>query len=62
MSVLERAIVNPEFEAAWKTHLEVLSDQELVGMNPQAALCGLFDRIARVNRAYDEEIARRRLK
>jgi hypothetical protein len=31
-------------------------------MNPQIAFCGLFDRIERVNRIYNEEIARRRLK
>ena len=61
-SVVEREIFNPEFEAGWRTHLEALSDGELRAMNPQAALCGLFDRIARVNRVYDEEIARRRLK
>lgn len=62
ISVLERALFNPEFEAGWKAHLETLSDEELRALNPQAALCGLFDRIARVNRAYDEEVARRKLK
>lgn len=61
-SVLERDIFNPDFEPIWKAHLEALSDQELRAMNPQAAFCGLFDRIERVNRAYAEEIARRSLK
>jgi hypothetical protein len=61
-SVLERDIFNAEFEAGWKTRLEAFSDEELRAMNPQVAFCGLFDRIARVNRAYDEEIARRKLK
>jgi hypothetical protein len=61
-SVLERDIFNPDFEPIWKTHLESLSDEELRAMNPQVAFCGLFDRIERVNRVYDEEIARRRLK
>ncbi len=61
-SVLERDIFNAEFEAQWKTHLEALTDEELRAMNPQVAFCGLFDRIERVSRAYDEEIARRRLK
>ena len=28
----------------------------------EVVFCGLFDRIERVNRVYDEEIARRRLK
>jgi hypothetical protein len=43
--VLERDIFNPDFEPIWKAHLETLSDQELRAMNPQAAFCGLFDRI-----------------
>ena len=58
-SVLEREIFNPEFEADWKTHLETLSDEDLRAMNPEIAFCGLFDRIERVNRVYDEEIERR---
>lgn len=61
-SVLEREIFNPEFEEGWKTHLETLSDAELRTLNPRVALCGLFDRIARVNRVYEEEMARRKLK
>jgi hypothetical protein len=61
-SVLDRDVFNPEFEAGWKAHLEALSDQDLREMHPQVAFCGLFDRIERINRAYDEEIARRRLK
>jgi hypothetical protein len=60
-SVLERDIFNAEFEAEWKTHLETLSDDELRTMTPQSAFCGLFDRIERVTKAYDEEIARRGL-
>jgi hypothetical protein len=58
-SVLERAIFNAEFEAGWRTHLETLSDEELREMTPEVALCGLFDRVERVTRAYQEEIARR---
>jgi hypothetical protein len=50
-----------EFEADWKSHLETLSDEDLRAMNPEAAFCGLFDRVERVNRVYDEEIARRGL-
>ncbi len=61
-SVLEREIFNLEFEADWKTHLETLSDEDLGAMNPEAAFCGLFDRVERVNRVYDEELARRGLK
>lgn len=60
-SVLERDIFNAEFEDQWKTHLEMLSDAELQAMDPQDTFCGLFDRIERVTRAFDEEIARRGL-
>ena len=61
-SILERDIFNPEFEAEWKTHLEMLSDEELRAMDPKIAFCGLFDRVERVTRAFDEEIARRQSK
>ena len=39
----------------------MLSDEEVLEMKPEVAFCGLFDRVERVNRAYDEELARRRL-
>ena len=61
-SILERDIFNADFEAEWKTHLEMLSDEELRAMDPKVAFCGLFDRVERVTRAFDEEIARRQSK
>jgi hypothetical protein len=61
-SVVERDIFNADFEAEWKTHLETLSDEELRAMTPRAAFCGLFDRVERVTKAYEEEIARRGLR
>lgn len=61
-SVLDRDIFNADFEAAWRTHLEALSDQEVRAMNPQLVFCGLFDRMERVTRAYREELSRRGLK
>ena len=60
-SVLERDIYNQEFEANWKAHLEELSDEEVLSLTPQTVFCGLFDRIERVTKVYDEEIARRGL-
>ena len=59
MSVLDRDIFNADFEAELKTHLEMLSDEELRVMEPQYAFCGLYDRLERINRAYDEELSRR---
>ena len=61
-SVLDRDIFNAEFEAGWRTHLEILSDEELRVMDPEYAFCGLYDRLERINRAYDEEVERRHLK
>jgi hypothetical protein len=60
-SILDRDLFNPDIEANWKTLLETLSDEEVLEMDPEEVFCGLFDRIERVTRAYDEEIARRKL-
>jgi hypothetical protein len=60
-SVLARDIFNSEFEAGWRSQLEMFSDEELREMVPQVAYCGLFDRVERVIKAYNEEIARRGL-
>jgi hypothetical protein len=61
-SVLDRDIFNLDFETEWRAHLEAFSDKELRAMSPQKVFCGLFDRIERATRAYNEEIARRKLK
>jgi hypothetical protein len=60
-SVIDRDIFNAEFEAQWRAHLEMLSDDDLRIMEPQYAFCGLYDRLERINRAYDEELQRRGL-
>jgi len=62
MSTLERDLSNPEFETGWKTYLETLSDHELLGASPEIVLCGLFDRIERATKTFEEEVARRRFK
>jgi len=58
--ILERDILNAEFEDSWKAQLEALSDEELRSMDPKIAFCGLYDRLARLNRVYAEEVARRK--
>jgi hypothetical protein len=60
-SVLDRDIFNADFEADWRTHLELLTDEELRLMEPQYAFCGLYDRLDRVTQAYSEELERRGL-
>jgi hypothetical protein len=61
LSVIDRDIFNAEFEAEWSAHLEMLSDEELQVMAPEYAFCGLYDRLARIKRAYDQERHRRRM-
>jgi len=61
-SVLDKEIFNREIEAQWKTHFEMLSDEELRALDLDVLLAGLEDRIARMSRAYREELAQRELK
>ncbi len=60
-SVLDEEIFNPELEAQWRAHLEALPDSELEQMNPQVVYSGLYDRIERITKVYDEEVLRRGL-
>jgi len=41
VSILDRDILNEEFEAEWKTHLETRPDKEVRDMTPQVTFCGL---------------------
>ncbi len=59
--VIQREIFNDDFESGWRTHLETLSDEEVRDLDPRQVFCGLFDQVDRVNRAYREELKRRRL-
>jgi len=58
-SVLERDMLNTGFVNGWKHHLEMLSDEDLRETRPEVVFCGLYDRIARVVRAYKDELSRR---
>lgn len=59
ISVLDKEIFNAEAEVGWETHFEALSDEELLSMKKEDLFGGLLDRVARIGRAYDEEVARR---
>ena len=61
MSVLDREIFNAALEADWKAHFEMASDEELTELRPEIICAGLADRIERLTRAYENEIARRGL-
>ena len=60
-SLLDKEIFNPQMEATWKTHFELLSDEELATMSPHDLTGGLRDRIERLARVYNEEIKRRKM-
>ncbi len=59
MSVLDRDIFNPQLEADWRAHFAALSDEELAQLTPDVICAGLLDRVERLKRAFNDEIARR---
>ena len=60
-SVLDKEIFNPKMEADWKTHLEALSDNQLLALNADDICAGFLDRAERLRKAYRNEIRRRQL-
>jgi hypothetical protein len=60
-SVLDKEIFNANFETEWRAHLEHLSDEDFREMTPEVAFAGLYDRLERVRRVYQEEARRRGL-
>lgn len=60
-SILDRDLLNEEFEAEWRDQLNMLSDKDLLVLDPEVFCAGLLDRVARMQRAYAEEIRRRKL-
>ena len=57
VSVLDREVFNPRVEATWRTHLEALSDEQLRALNLESLCAGMLDRIERLRRVYNHEIA-----
>jgi len=60
-AVLDRDLFNEEYEAEWRAHLKILSDRNLSMLNPGIFCAGLQDRLARIMKAYAEEIAARNM-
>ena len=60
-SVLDRDMLNAEREEQWRKHFETLSDDELLALDPEVFCAGLLDRVARLKRAYRDEVERREL-
>jgi hypothetical protein len=61
LSVLDKEVFNERLEADWKTHFEQVSDEELLELSPEVICAGLADRIERLTRAFEQEVARRGL-
>ena len=61
-SILERDIFSEEYETEWRAHLAILSDRDLLILDPAIFCAGLLARLARIKKAYAEEMARRELK
>ncbi len=61
-SILERDLFNAEYEPEWRSQLGVLSDEDLLALDPNIFCAGILDIITRMNRAYAEEMAKRGLK
>lgn len=61
MAVLDKEIFNVQFETEYRTHFELLSDEELKELQPQALVAGLVDRVERIKKVFREERSRRGL-
>jgi hypothetical protein len=59
VSVLDKEVLNARVEAEWRTHFQVLSDEDLSALSPETICAGFQDRIERLTRAYNDEVARR---
>ena len=60
-SVLDKEFFNVKLESDWRTHLESLSDDQLLRLDADAMCEGLLDRAARLKKAYKNEVQRRGL-
>jgi len=60
LSVLDCEIFNPDLEAEWRAHFASLSDDQLHLLSPEVICAGLLDRVERLTRVYNDEIAMRR--
>jgi hypothetical protein len=59
VSLLDQYLFNPELEAEWVTHFEVLTDEELSALDLDDLTAGLLDRVERLAKAYEDERAKR---
>jgi hypothetical protein len=61
-SILDRELFNDEFETYWRDHLSMLSNKDLMALDPDIFCAGLMDKLARMKRIYADEMAKRKTK
>ncbi len=61
LSILDRDLHNIRFETEWRDQLTMLSEEDLVFLDPAIFCAGLTDKVNRMKRIYAEEMAKRKL-
>jgi hypothetical protein len=59
--ILDRDLFNEQHETEWRIQLRTLSDKDLLALDPGIFCAGLLDRLARIKKAYADEMTRREL-
>jgi len=59
ISILDRDFFNARQEVEWRTFFADLSDEEFSALDPAIMCAGILDRATRLERVYQEELARR---
>jgi hypothetical protein len=61
-SILDRDCFNDYVEFDWRDQLAILSDEDMLALDPKIFCAGMLDRVARIKKVYAEEMAKRKLK
>jgi hypothetical protein len=61
-SILDRDCFNDYVESDWRDQLKILSDEDMLALDPDIFCTGLLDRVTRMKKVYAEEMAKRELK
>ena len=60
-SILDRDCFNDYVESDWRDQLKILSDKDLLALDPEIFCAGMLDRVTRMKKVYAEEMAKRKL-
>ena len=61
-SILDRDFFNDQKESAWRDQLDIMSDKDLLALDPDIFCAGTLDLVARLKRVYLEVMEKRKLK